>query len=109
MNASSKEERDKWIEEIHKAVPVSPHVKRKDIKERDSSPKQGHKPSSEASKPGDKEKENHPYPKTTTRQDTAAFAAIAIANSTDSQEEQRAVDEVRSGVRGEDRRGRIRE
>ncbi len=92
MNAFSKEERDSWIEALHTATPISPHLNRKDVKPADK-PKEGKRSSvseSESSK-------NLSNPKTTLRQDTACDAAIAAANCTDSVEDQKAVDEVREG------------
>ncbi len=100
MNAYSKEERDQWIEAIHKATPVSPHMPRKDIKpssgnsEKSTKPSADPKPAVSEKESGSKAKELTP-PSYTMRQDTACDAALAAASCTDNSEEQRAIDEVR--------------
>ena len=72
INATSKQERDEWIEAIRKSTPVSPQQKRKN----ESTPK-GVK--EEPKKP---EKEAIPsHPVSPVRQDTAAEAAAAVTEN----------------------------
>lgn len=92
MNASSKEERDRWIEAIQKATPTSPHMPRKDV-----TPKSEEKPKPSESRGSEKKEELPPPPSYTARQDTAVDAALAVASCTDTKEEQQAVDDVRTG------------
>lgn len=87
MNASSKEERDGWIEAIRKATPNSPHMPRNDKPAQD-------KPKPAESKQPSDEKHLPPPPAYTMRQDTACEAAVAAASCMDGKEEQKAIDEV---------------
>ena len=92
MNASSREERDSWIENIRKGIPISPHMRRKD-KSESSDPKQ-QTSSKPKEKTEDEEKPSVSHPSYTERQDTACVAATTLANSTDTTMEQKAIDEV---------------
>ena len=105
MNASSKEDRDGWIDAIRKATPVSPHLNRKENKassggsEKPTQPSADQQKSSSVSdKSSSKDKELAP-PSYTMRQDTACDAALAAASCTDNDEEQKAIEEVSACVR----------
>lgn len=87
MNASSKGERDSWIEAIRKAAPNSPQMQRVDKPAQD-------KPKPAESKPSSGEKNLPPPPAYTLRQDTACEAAVAAASCTDEKEELQAINEV---------------
>lgn len=92
MNASSKEDRDKWIEAIQRAIPTSPHMRRKDPPAATTSDP---KPSvAEKEKSQHDKKEEVTPPSYTMRQDTACDAAVLAASCTDKDEEQKAIEEV---------------
>lgn len=90
MNASSKDERDSWIESIHKATPSSPHMNRKDL------PPSAGKSDEKATptKTSGSTSKMEPPP-AAVRQNTACDAAVLAASCTDQQEEQKEIDEVR--------------
>lgn len=99
MNASSKEERDAWIEAIRKATPITPRMPRKDKPLGGSSggatPSSDPKSSvSEKEKSLKDKKEELAPPSYTMRQDTACDAALDAASCTDNDAEQRAIEEV---------------
>ena len=83
INANSKQDRDEWIEAIRKALPTSPHQRRKN----EGSPKRIKE------EPKEKIPLDPPppyHPPTTARQDTAAVAATVATEN----ERLNGVDEV---------------
>ena len=90
MNASSKEERDDWIESIRKATPSSPHMNRKDLPPSAGKSEETPTPTKTS---GSTSKVEPPPP--ALRQNTACDAAVMAASLTDEQEEQKEIDEVR--------------
>ncbi len=84
VNASSKEERDAWIEAIRNASPSSPQTKPR------SAPKEEPKPAVKSSEA----KEERLKPNPVERQTTATDAAVAAAMNTDRDNAVKEIEEV---------------
>ena len=94
MNATSKEDRDQWIEAIRRAIPNSPQLHRKDQSATEAR-KPEEKPAKEASSSFSSGSTTLPPPPSyTSRQDTACDAAVAAASCTSSKQEQEEVEKV---------------
>lgn len=90
LNASSKDERDSWIESLCKATPSSPQMDRKDLPPSAGKSKEKATPTKTS---GSTSKMEPPPP--AVRQNTACDAAVLAASCTDEQEEQNEIEEVR--------------
>ena len=90
MNASSKEERDSWIEVIRNASPSSPRMKKA---AEAAKLKEEHRP---AKSPESSEDRLRPSP--VERQTTATDAAVAAAQYMDAEAEEKQIEEVKRGL-----------